>query len=71
MAPRIVLDTNVLVSALRSRKGASFRLMHLVGRGLFTLCVSVPLVLEYEAVTKRLCKPLGLELGDVDDILDN
>ena len=27
----IVLDTNVLIAALRSRRGASFRLLSLVG----------------------------------------
>ena len=46
----LVLDTNVLTSALRSRKGASFRLLSLVGTGRFDIALSVPLVLEYEGV---------------------
>ena len=70
MKRRIVLDTNVLVSALRSRSGASFRLLRLVGRDRFELCVSVPLVLEYESVAKRLSVSLGLRHSDIDDILD-
>ena len=50
---RIVLDTNVLVAALRSRTGASFRLLEQVGRGAFEVVVSTPLVLEYEDVLTR------------------
>jgi len=49
----IVLDTNVFISALRSIHGPSFRLLSLVGTGLFEIHLSVPLVLEYEAVAKR------------------
>lgn len=68
--PRIVLDTNVLVSALRSRQGASFKVLSLVGAELFDIVVSVPLVVEYEAVTKRQSRQLGLTHADIDDILD-
>jgi putative PIN family toxin of toxin-antitoxin system len=51
---RSVLDTNVLVSALRSRKGPAFRLLSLVGKGRFSISVSVPLILEYEDVLLRM-----------------
>ena len=51
--PRIVMDTNVLYAALRSQRGASNKLIMLADEGLFQLCVSVPLVLEYEDVLKR------------------
>jgi len=64
------MDTNVLVSALRSQRGASFRLLSLVDGGGFQLCVSVPLILEYEAAAKRLCRPRGLSRATVDTILD-
>ncbi len=67
---RIVLDTSVLVAALRSDRGASFRLLKLVGRGHFELSVSVPLVLEYESVTKRIPRSVGLKSSDIDDIID-
>lgn len=68
MAANIVLDTHVLISALKSRQGASFRLLSQVGNGRFRLHVSVPLVVEYEAVLKRG----GLALSDVqiDDVID-
>ena len=38
------------VAALRSRQRASFRLLELLRDGRFEIAVSVPLVLEYEAV---------------------
>jgi predicted nucleic acid-binding protein len=43
---RVVLDTNVLVSAFRSREGVAFRLIRLLREGRFEISVSVPLVLE-------------------------
>lgn len=70
MSTKIVLDTNVFISALRSRNGASFKVLKLVGRGHFDLCLSVPLVLEYEATGKRHAKALGVRQSDVDDILN-
>ena len=70
MVPRLVLDTNILVSALRSRKGASFQVVSLIGKGLFQLSVSVPLVLEYESATKRVSNLVGLKYSDIEDILD-
>jgi predicted nucleic acid-binding protein len=50
---RIVIDTNVLVSGLRSRRGWSFSLLSCVGTGLFDHVVAVPLVMEYESVLLR------------------
>src|SRR5947209_5957695 len=51
--PKIVMDTNVLVAGLRSRRGASFRLLQLLGTGRFEIAISVALVLEYEDVLMR------------------
>ena len=68
--PTIVLDTNVIVSALRSRRGASYRLLTLIGRGKFDLNVSVPLGLEYEDAAKRLIGEIALTAEDIDNILD-
>jgi putative PIN family toxin of toxin-antitoxin system len=68
---RVVLDTNVVVSALRSRAGASFKLLSLVGKSdSFEVCLSVPLLFEYEAVLKRQSRPIGLTLADIDVVLD-
>ena len=50
---RAILDTNVLVAALRSRRGFSNRLLAQVGSGRFEIALSGPLALEYEAVLTR------------------
>jgi putative PIN family toxin of toxin-antitoxin system len=70
MAPWIVIDTCVFVSALRSSRGASHRLMTLVGGPGFEIALSVPLVVEYEDVAKRQTDVTGLTYQDVDDIID-
>jgi predicted nucleic acid-binding protein len=65
---KAVLDTNVLVAAMRSNRGASFRLVSMLGPDApFRLAVSVPLVLEYEMALKRKS-----ELGDaeVEEVVD-
>jgi putative PIN family toxin of toxin-antitoxin system len=50
---RVVLDTNIIVAASRSRNGASFALLLALRNGQFKTLASVPLMLEYEAVLKR------------------
>jgi len=67
---RAVIDTNVVVAALRSRRGASFKLMELLGSGGFRICLSVPLSLEYEDAGKRSAREVGLTAADVDDVVD-
>ena len=67
--PQIVIDTNVLVSALRSQFGASYKLLMLLESAKFDIHLSVPLVLEYEQATKRHTGR-DLRASDVDDILD-
>lgn len=71
MAINLVLDTNVFVSALMSRGGASFRLIMLLDSGRFEVHLSVPLVLEYESVAKRLQgERIGLSVAEIDDVID-
>lgn len=50
---RLVLDTNVIVAAFRSRSGASNLLLRFVDQGLVTPLCSTALFLEYEAVLSR------------------
>ena len=69
-APPVVIDTNVLVAALRSRKGASYRLFELIDSGKFHPCISVPLVLEYEAAAKDLIGQIPLRERDIDAVID-
>ncbi len=66
----IVLDTNVLVSALRFRNGASYKLLTLIDNGDLKLNISVPLFLEYESVTLRDCLKLPLKKADIWDIFN-
>lgn len=70
MGPRIVIDTNVFISALRSSRGASHRLLTLVGDPYFEIALSVPLVVSYEDVAKRMSDVTGLTDTDVEDIID-
>lgn len=66
----IVIDTNVLVSGLRSNKGASYKLLTLIDNGDFISNISVPLFLEYESVISRECLGLSLEKSDIENILN-
>jgi putative PIN family toxin of toxin-antitoxin system len=50
---RVVLDTDVVVAALRSAGGASAEILRLAHSDRLRLVASVPLVLEYEAVATR------------------
>jgi putative PIN family toxin of toxin-antitoxin system len=68
--PQIVIDTNVLVAGLRSRRGCSFRLLTLVGAGQFDIHLSVPLVLEYEEVLLRQLPNLSVTSADVQNLID-
>jgi putative PIN family toxin of toxin-antitoxin system len=67
---QVVLDTNVIISALRSQQGASYKLLMLIGQVNFKINLSVPLLLEYEDVAKRLLDQIPLTAADIDDILD-
>ena len=71
---RIVLDTATMVAAIRSDAGASRQLLQFAlerRRGL-TVLVSVPLLIEYEAVLTRPehLKASGLSVQDVGAVLD-
>lgn len=67
--PSIVVDTNVVIAALRSRFGAAHRLIMLSGTGRFDINLSVPLVLEYESVAMRQAAELVLEPETIAEII--
>ena len=67
---RVVLDTSVLVAALRSRLGASFELISRLGSGTFEVAVSVPLVLEYEDALLRHVVASPFTENDVRSLID-
>ena len=70
MKPQVVLDTNILFAALRSRRGAAFRLVSFLRTGPFEINVSVPLILEYEEVLLQHRHTFGLTATDIADFLD-
>lgn len=67
---KIVIDTNVLVTALKSRRGASYRLISLLPKNKFSLAISVPFILEYEAVLRRGGLSKGITQKDISDFID-
>ena len=70
MRPLIVIDTNVILSSLQSNKGKAFELVSQVGTGLFDCAVSVPLILEYEAVLKNHLDKGIVSDSDIEDFVD-
>jgi putative PIN family toxin of toxin-antitoxin system len=62
----LVLDTDVMVAAIRSDTGASHRLLIAALRGQCTLVLSVPLVIEYEAVMTRPEHLAAARLAEAD-----
>ena len=69
---RLVLDTDVIVAALRSPTGASAALLRLIDAGHATMLLSVSLLFEYEAICMRMDhrNAAGLTVGQVDAFLD-
>jgi len=69
--PRVVLDTDIIVTALRSATGGSNALLREAAHGRLIPLVTPALFLEYEAVLKRPVQRLahGLGLRDIDRFL--
>jgi putative PIN family toxin of toxin-antitoxin system len=61
---KLVLDTDVVVAAMRSPRGASAEILRAARQGRVTLLVSVPLALEYEAVCSRAEHRLAAGLSE-------
>jgi putative PIN family toxin of toxin-antitoxin system len=69
---RLVLDTNVLVTAFRSRAGAAAEVVRLIRRRELTMVATVALFLEYEEVLTRaehLAKA-EMTIAEVETALD-
>ena len=69
---RYVLDTNVIIAALRSTAGASAEVIRGVRRSSGTFLLSTPLLLEYEAKCKEPehLEAFNLTEGEVDTVLN-
>ena len=73
MAMRLVVDTSVMVAAIRSNLGASNRILEACLLERVEMLVSVPLMMEYEAVMSRSdhLKAARLERADIERLLDD
>ena len=65
---RCVLDTNIVIAAMRSPAGASAFLLLAARRGQITMLANVALALEYEATCRRLehVAASGLDPAEVE-----
>lgn len=72
MPYRAVLDTNVMVAALSSKRGASHALVRRAFEREFVLLASPPLWLEFESVLKRseIVQRHRFTASEIDDFLD-
>jgi putative PIN family toxin of toxin-antitoxin system len=69
--PKIVLDTCVIESAVRSNRGASYRILETISGQYFEYGLSVAMLLEYEYRLARLVqsKDIKLSFEQADAIL--
>jgi putative PIN family toxin of toxin-antitoxin system len=63
---KVVLDTNVIVAGLRSRRGASFLVLDLVEKGELSIILNAPLIEEYEDVVRRVEHRRVHQLSETD-----
>lgn len=70
MKKLIVIDTNVILSGLRSNKGKSFELLSMIGGEFFDFAISVPLILEYEAILKNHLDKNIFSDSDIENFID-
>lgn len=68
---KIAIDTCVIVSSIRSNKGASYKILSNINKNLFKYGLSVPLYCEYEEQLKRLLQnnTINLKKRDIEIIL--
>lgn len=66
---RAVIDTNVLIAALRSSSGASHQILLAADRGDFEVALSVPLLAEYDDVASRPASGITISASAVDAII--
>ena len=64
------MDTNVILSALKSNKGASYSLLEKLTDEKFEIAISVPLILEYELVLKRHSDRILFTDQDIIDFIN-
>ena len=70
MKVKIIIDSNVILSGLKSKNGYSYKLLELIPKNIFEIAISVPLILEYELVLINNIKLLELNKNDVENFID-
>ncbi len=67
----MVIDTSVIISAIRSKRGASYRLLlTLVQNPRWQLNLSTALLLEYEEKLSEQAPNFGYTSGDIENFLN-
>lgn len=67
---QIVLDTNILISGLRSSRGASYKLLTILNDQRWQLNISTTLIFEYEEILNREKKLLTLSDEDINNLIE-
>ncbi len=67
---QIVIDTNVILAGLRSKNGASYKLLSILNDKRFQINISATLIFEYEEILKREKAQIGLTNEEIDDIIN-
>ncbi len=67
---KIVIDTNIIIAGMMSSKGYSHQLIKDMDKNLFTPCLSVPLLYEYEEKLKEHLCPEPFTHDEIDEFLD-
>jgi len=68
---RAILDTNVIISAFKSLRGASHQVLLHFAQGDFIVSLSTPLALEYESILRRNQRDPGLSDKDISLFIDS
>jgi putative PIN family toxin of toxin-antitoxin system len=68
---QVVIDTNIIISAIRSKRGASYRLLLSAGEDLrWKMNLSTALLLEYEEKLLEQAPNFGYTQEGIDNFLD-
>jgi putative PIN family toxin of toxin-antitoxin system len=66
----IVIDTNVIISGVKSRRGASFKIISQLNQNLFRFHISPALLFQYEASLKHSDFKSVWSDEEIDEFLD-
>ncbi|MBU0510231.1 MAG: putative toxin-antitoxin system toxin component, PIN family [Chloroflexi bacterium] len=67
---QIVIDTNIFIASLYSKRGYAYDLFSQIDNDKFQTNISVPLILEYEDVAKRMVNKFAISEQDIDTVID-